>query len=70
MSSYNRYSIIKKDDMWYACSRTRISVNEIRLDKLYQGKTVDKLWTNIKEKTNAIRHYRRRRQWVVQCGTQ
>ena len=66
MVNHKRFSIIKKDNIWYACARTRISMDVVYLDRLYQGNTLGKLWKNIKDKSNATKHYRRRKQWVIE----
>ena len=66
MVNHKRFSIIKKDNIWYACTRTRISMDSVYLDRLYQGNTLGILWKNIKDKSNATRHYRRRNQWVIE----
>ena len=65
MSNHKRFNVIKKDNKYRLCDRIKISVNEMRHNVLFEGKTIGEVWNYLKEKHNANKHYRRRKQWVV-----
>ena len=65
MSNYKRFVIINKNNTWFAAKRVMNKHKEVSLDFQYEGETKDRLWTNIKEKANGTKHYRRRGEWVI-----
>ena len=65
MSSHTRYIITNNDNTWFANIRLRNKNHEFFLEPKFKAETKDKLWTNMKNNSNAVRHYRRRGEWVV-----
>jgi hypothetical protein len=61
MSDHIRFTISKNSD-------GSVSAFSRRTGKQFDGDNIGDLWTTIKHKLGADRHWVRKSQWVVRCG--